>query len=356
MSAAALLAENVTVIVTTSPARSDPELDLLRTTFASLELGGLGQCRKLLVCDCFSVGKSRGGEHSGLLSAERVRSYRARCASFRLAEWARDVEVLELESWHGFAWATAAGLAMAQTPLVCVVQHDLAFLRAVELRPVAELLLHTKGIEFVCLPKPSASNYRAKLRSRTRLEVGAPVRWSSVSGAEVLLTRFPQFQDCTHLARADWYRGIFEQRLLHGARIAKGQFTEDNLGQHMLQLAMANTACEGEEASRGVLDVVDLFGGWLWSDGGPSPIYHLDGRKFLSHAERDVRGIRDTKDVRYRLAAAACQDQGKLMADNPCGNHPAAAAAAQRAQRAQQFLRFLAGVANANCKLQMQQR
>ena len=103
------------------------------------------------------------------------------------------------------------------------------------------------------------------------------------------------------------------------------------------------------DVRRGVLDVVDLFGGWLWSDGGPSPIYHLDGRKFLSHAERDVRGIRDTKDVRYRLAAAACQDQGKLMADNTRGNHPAAAAAAA-AQRAQQFLRFLAGVANANCK------
>ena len=122
---------------------------------------------------------------------------------------------------------------------------------------------------------------------------------------------------------------MFEEDLLHGARISKGQFTEDNLGQHMLQLALSRPECElGEEASKGVLNVCSQYGGWLWSDGGGSPIYHLDGRKFLSHAERATRGIGGTPDLRYRLAAAVCNDD-------------------KAAQRARQFLRFLTGVANA---------
>ena len=50
--------------------------------------------------------------------------------------------MLELESWHGFALATRRALELVRTPLVCVLQHDLAFLRKAELRPVAHALLH----------------------------------------------------------------------------------------------------------------------------------------------------------------------------------------------------------------------
>lgn len=39
----AWIAEHVTVLVTTSPARSDPELDLLRACLSSLALGGLSK-------------------------------------------------------------------------------------------------------------------------------------------------------------------------------------------------------------------------------------------------------------------------------------------------------------------------
>lgn len=47
------------------------------------------------------------------------------------------VEVVELTTWHGFALATLHALNLCNTPLVCVVQHDLAFLRRVDLAPVA---------------------------------------------------------------------------------------------------------------------------------------------------------------------------------------------------------------------------
>ena len=78
----------------------------------------------------------------------------------------------------------------------------------------------------------------------------------------------------------------------------------------MLAIAKAASELEMKESetyntgvSRGVIDVVSEFGCWLWhiNDGGEPPIFHLDGRVFLSAAERKQRGIPD-KDARYQIA------------------------------------------------------
>jgi hypothetical protein len=45
----------ITVVVTTSPMRSDPDLDILKSTFGSLALAGLQNCRMILVCDQLEI-------------------------------------------------------------------------------------------------------------------------------------------------------------------------------------------------------------------------------------------------------------------------------------------------------------
>ncbi len=50
----------------------------------------------------------------------------------------------------------------------------------------------------------------------------------------------------------------------------------------------------GSKVTAGVLSVVRAFGGWLWSDSDDTVIFHIDGRIFLSAAERSARGIPDT--------------------------------------------------------------
>jgi len=57
----------------------------------------------------------------------------------------------------------------------------------------------------------------------------------------------------------------------------------------------------GGVVSAGVLASVAEHGGWLWGDGLEPPIFHLDGRVFLSCEERKARGIPD-KDARYKIA------------------------------------------------------
>jgi hypothetical protein len=409
---------NMTVIITTSPARSDPDVDLLRATLASLDVagGGLAKCHRILVCDHFdsveeetrSSGSSplggpaheqsgarsvladetlaraeaayatalvsvksardagmgaglaaaqaafksakaqlssltkagqksqpafkpKPGEHRGLLPAEQVERYRQRIKAFRQSDVGAGVEVLELAHWHGFGLATQRALQLVKTPLVCVVQHDLAFTRPVRLDNLGRVILSQcsaagsggggkAAVNFVALPKPSSAHYRERLRARSKLEVGDAVLWpvpGEGASQPLTLTRVPQFFDGTHVASAEWYRGIFGCPLLDGKPISRGQFTEDNLGQHMLQKALQapqlvaqGEGLEGEGAScdrvsQGVLDVVAEFGGWMWTEEGlPPPIFHLDGRIFLSAEERKSRGIPE-KDLRYRIAAAA---------------------------------------------------
>eukprot|EP00961_Rhodomonas_salina_P183286 2473936-Rhodomonas_salina.2 len=275
----------VTVVVITSPMRSDPDLDILETLFSSLALAGLAQCRKLLVCDHldvevnFDTSKFKGFK-KGRLPKDYLERYRARIALLQHAPWARamGISVLQLPTWHGFALATKTALAHVSTPLVCVIQHDLAFLRPVDLRPVAAALLRSQAplaraassesggggaacckVNFVNFPRCLQQDYRAKLRQRTGLEIGAPLRFSlplplqkdadaargagagagagaaggaaagaafagaaaaagagaaAAAGAgcgegEAFLTRLPHFLDGTHVARVDWYRSVF---------------------------------------------------------------------------------------------------------------------------------------------------
>ena len=97
------LSSVVTVVVTTSPMRSDPELDMLEAVFGSLALVGLGACRKILVCDYKEASEEAAAAASadeaptlkkGSLPAAYVQRYRERLLRLREAAWARDVEVL----------------------------------------------------------------------------------------------------------------------------------------------------------------------------------------------------------------------------------------------------------------------
>ena len=389
----AWLSSVVTIIVTTSPIPSDPDLDLLRAVYKSFEAVGLGYCPKIVVCDHFDACEKakKGGGHKGKLPAARIAAYKERISKFRQAEFSNGTHVLELDKrWHGFAMATKRALDAVTTPLVCIIQHDLAFLRYIDLRSCAERILascdqplrpnvtttgdeaapvvkcgvsdgpgtaavyqelgkscaaqsdtvRSPPVNYVCF-RHHAQKYREMMRSRCHLEIGDPVEWPPVlgpgkggegapSGRGCRLTRLPQFFDGTHLASTEWYRAVFILPLLHGKPLGFGQFTEDNLGQHMLAQAKLSprlieapeVASDGSapgisststgsgmsaSVSWGVVEVVEAHGGWLWSDGEvDTPIFHLDGRLFLSIEERRKRGIPD-KDMRYRITAAAVE-------------------------------------------------
>ena len=311
MSSSTSIAEVVTVIVTTSPSRSDPEPGMLLSTLASLELAGLSDCRILLVADKFSVGVPRkGGRRCGRLPADRIEAYEERNDAVML--WAKKhlerMEILVLDSWHGFALAVKRALGRVATPLVAVVQHDLEWRRPVDLTPIAETLLSEQDheVSYIYFRRDGQKNYREKCKGLHRIDVGASKYFGE---SKVPLMRLARFFDGTHIAKTDWYVD-----LLSSYSFKKGQFIDTHLGFDMLKQAILSPeliASDCGSVSKGVLAVGEKYKGlWMWDgDNGQPIIRHLNGRAMMSASELErakaKRAEKPNGDVATDAAAAA---------------------------------------------------
>lgn len=236
---------------------------------------------------------------------------------------AQGLEVIELDHWHGFARATQRALELVETPLVCIHQHDLAFLGHVDMQLVAELQLRDTWpagpVNFVNFPRFLQRNYREQFRGRSGgLDVGPPVAFECSAG-RVLLSRLPQFNDGTHLARVDWYRGIFARSLSEESlrQLQRpGTFIEDVLGQHIIKLAKRSPVKDGQHAaSKGVLEVCAEFGCWMYHVDDPQEyvIFHLNGCAHYSHKEHEDLGLPESPYLSEYHHALAARESGKLF-------------------------------------------
>ena len=252
-----LLQEMVTVLVFTSAVRSDPSLSLLATTVGSFRhCPGLQDCRVVFVCDGWQVTAS-AADHRGIrrhcpgkriIAPDHAKLYVERILALQAAilcnyqrsslesssddealEWvAPHWEILRLPHWHCYGGALRAGLELVSTPLVLVIQHDFAFVSHVDLRPVAEVILahhcsaeatstngmpsnvawhKTQGeacprLNYCGLLKKAQLHYAMSVRSRSALDIGAPVSIRVPGHSDLVLDRLPQLYDSTHLAGA----------------------------------------------------------------------------------------------------------------------------------------------------------
>lgn len=289
-----LISKNVTVIITTSPLRSDPDVSMLHTTFQSLSLAGLSYCRKLLIVDHFDVGEPRLRKQSGRLPQANIDNYNERIKNFRSATWAEGTEVVELSEWHGFALAVKSALSLVTTPLVCIVQHDLAFRREIDTKPIVDVLLNEDHhVNYVYFKRDSQRKYDIRSNMQFGLDLGEPVQFETSeesSSTSVPLLRLPRYFDGTHIASVKWYHSLFSGQYLNGKELgSKGDFIDTNLGIYMQRKASERkeltTLPDGSKVSQGVLDLSDEFGCWLWAGEYDPLIQHLNGRKFLGAEE-----------------------------------------------------------------------
>jgi len=283
----------VTVIVTTSPMISDPEPDILEKVLSSLSYAGLSQCRIILVMDYFVAGEPRKRRLCGRISADRVAAYEERSAA--VIESARNgsfghslkqLEVLRLKSWHGFALAVKRALQEVRTSLVCVVQHDLVFRRKIHIVPLLNVIQEkNNGVNYIYFKRDAQKNYREKAKSLHRLELGPPKSFGAMM--DTSLIRLPRYFDGTHVACTEWYRNF-----LYGTNFKPGQFIDQSIGKQMLHRAMEKTESiivDGDELSIGVHDVCATFGCWMWYNEEDPLIEHLNGRTHLGKSELMLR-------------------------------------------------------------------
>ena len=126
--AAAFLAQQLTVVVNTSPCSAHPSTRMLEETCASLALApGLAACRLLLVFDGFKL-RDRLRVKRGAVTPDVAAAYERYAARVELltrtpGSALEGAHVLRLAEHHGCAHALRRGLARTHTPYVLVVQH-----------------------------------------------------------------------------------------------------------------------------------------------------------------------------------------------------------------------------------------
>lgn len=171
------LSELLTIIVTTSPIRSNPSTEMLEHTFDTFQFAGeefAFDCKKVIVCDgCRVLEEVQGNNAStdpnappkiriyangkqnlrnGVATMDQLKNYTEfKAALNKLCDEAdaadvkspfRNTKVVELEERHGYGFALRHALRhCVETPYVCVIQHDRNFMRSTPIREVVNAII-----------------------------------------------------------------------------------------------------------------------------------------------------------------------------------------------------------------------
>lgn len=174
------LEDLLTIIVTTSPIKSNPSTELLERVFDTFFHGGHDfalKCRKVIICDgCREKSDGVSKRHAnpkqamrnGIVDSEQLESYkefkaalRRLCASAPPDSPFSKAEVEELESRHGYGFALRHALRnCVQTPYVIVIQHDRTFMRPCPIAESVRTMWHHPNIKYIGMSMRSNLMYR----------------------------------------------------------------------------------------------------------------------------------------------------------------------------------------------------
>jgi len=200
----------LTIIVTTSPIKSNPSTEVLEKTFNTFKFGGFEfayKCKKVIICDGCRVleeqqdedlktAEDKTGEvgkgtsvpkvsrkhanfkqalRRGIVTVGQAKNYESfksalkdicRKANVNVKNSYpspfQNTRVVELNERHGYGFALRHALRNeVSTPFVCVIQHDRTFMRTTPIEPVVQTMLDNKSfIKYVGMNMKSNLMYR----------------------------------------------------------------------------------------------------------------------------------------------------------------------------------------------------
>ena len=257
------LRDKLTVILCTSPVKTNPSTALIEETVGSMRhhAPALAECPTLVLCDGYKV-RDAPKYRSGQVTAEGGAKYEAYVAKLRALNFGKMVRCAERQ---GFGFALKHALTFVRTPYVIVVQHDRNFVRAVDVEPIVKCLeRHDAWLKYVGLPTSTTLHYQRLVLSK----YGIRVDRRAPEGFDFELTPLLQWYDSTHVCSTRHYREF----VYGGKLVKKGGFVEDKLGQ--FQLAAIREHGMAAHAQ---------FAQFVLNDGVDRPIVaHLDGHDALS--------------------------------------------------------------------------
>ena len=280
--------ELLTVVVTSSPVKSNPSPRMLLECLASLDRhGGLGRCRKLVMCDGFKLRK-RSQPKVGVINDEEAARYTEYVAAVAGlcrggdAAFAR-TRVVRLARRQGSAYAIKEAVhAHVTTPLVLIVPHDCVIAREIALAPLLRTMAaRTDALRYVKLVGQSTLHYADACASQHGVRLTPTDAFGDV-GRGLSLTPMLRYMDNVAIVSVDFLeRTVFAP----GSGVHRGTFIEDTYGKQTQMHAWLNSAAFVEKRP-------PPTGCYLLTDAEGAPMMrHLDGKSYLDPEQREARGL-----------------------------------------------------------------
>ena len=180
----------LTIVVTTSPIKSNPSTEILERSFGTFLNGGHNfalKCHKVIVCDGCRV-LDNGGEEkvskrhanmkqamrNGICTSVQADNYhqfkaalRELCDNATIDSPFCNTTIEELESRHGYGFALRHALRhCVSTPYVCVIQHDRSFVRPTPVEETMRAMWHHRHVKYVTMSMRSNLTYRDQFHGK----------------------------------------------------------------------------------------------------------------------------------------------------------------------------------------------
>jgi len=151
------LCDKVTVILCTSPVKTNPSTALIEETYGSMVhyAPALAGCATIVICDGYKV-RAAPKYRSGQVTEAGAAAYEAFVAKLRALKLGR---LVRCEERQGFGFALKRALTHVRTPYVVVVQHDRNFVRAVDIAPIVRCMEAHSDVKYVGLPTSTTLHY-----------------------------------------------------------------------------------------------------------------------------------------------------------------------------------------------------
>lgn len=220
------LSDLLTIIITTSPIKSNPSTVVLERSLETFEFGGSDfayECPKVIVCDGFRPqhdgdeqrsksnkvsrkhNNTKQAMRNGIVNQEQADNYRqfkqslknicsAARASNEPKKLFRSATVVELEERYGYGFALRHALRhCVRTPFVCVIQHDRTFMRPTPVYETVKAMWLHSNIKYVGFSMRSNLMYKDIFLAKYSLQQAQQQEWNDMV-LRVPELRFPAKQ------------------------------------------------------------------------------------------------------------------------------------------------------------------
>lgn len=274
--------QTITVLIVTSPIRSNPSTQMLEEVLAGLCLiEELSAAQWLFVCDGFTIatGKQQPRHKGGVIAEEHIARYDKFIENVRELTRARSnqCDILRLPERLGFGHAVKTGLESVRTPFVLVVQHDQRIVRPFDVSSVLHVMTqHPTQLKYVGLTSVSTQTYERYAPSKFGIHVKSTREFGGIPLLPLIF-----FYDKPHIVPTDHYRNVI---FGPDSVVKQGDFIEETYGVAMRRDIMKRGIKAQREYGTYQLDERD--------EAGVPLIYvaHVNGRAYLSAEQRAALG------------------------------------------------------------------